>query len=390
MVDSDNDGIVVAYFDGDYRFQVKDSGDLNLDVTIDWDNVKLTSDSATMWEGNSGTSFPTAAAANRWHQFAQVTAGNELVFLGLNNGSSFRKFAQPIGKGADIVSLSALVPGSDGDYFDVTGTTTITSITGLGEGSKIRLHFDGAVTVTHNASSLVLPSGNNIVTQAGDELTFFEYSSGNWRLVSSSRPIEAKGADIISTAILPVLSPGYFDVTGTVAITSIADIGIGSVVKLHFDGILTITHNATDLLLPGATNITTSSGDEATFIQYAVGDWRMVGYSMAKIPAGISVPLARMATSVLDSSTAVLAGTSTAPAIQAFSATHRFYKMSIRGDGSVGWADGSQVDGAETVIAALHSNILRNSTFDNDVLRLVNGTGASHTAIYKIYDLTET
>lgn len=93
----------------------------------------------------------------------------------------------------------------------------------------------------------------------------------------------AKGADVASAAALPILTDGnYFDVTGTTAITSINTTGaIGTVIKLHFDGILTLTHHATDLILPSGANITTAAGDEAEFIEYASGDFRCTSYTRA-------------------------------------------------------------------------------------------------------------
>ena len=184
-------------------------------------------------------------------------------------------------KGADIASASALVLGADGNYFDVTGSNTIQSIGTVGIGFEVTLHFNSALTLEHHATNLILPSGNHIKTKAGDELTFKEYAAGDWRLISANRPIEAKNADIASAAALPVLAPGYADVTGTNAITSINSLGIGTEIKLQFDGILVLTHNATDLVLPGAANITTAAGDEAEFVEYATGDWRCTNYSKA-------------------------------------------------------------------------------------------------------------
>ena len=87
-------------------------------------------------------------------------------------------------KGADVASATALILGADGNYFDITGTTTITSIATLGVGTKVTLHFDDAVTLTHHATDLVLPGAANYTTTAGDELTFIEYVSGDWRCVS--------------------------------------------------------------------------------------------------------------------------------------------------------------------------------------------------------------
>jgi len=92
----------------------------------------------------------------------------------------------------------------------------------------------------------------------------------------------SKGADVASANALPILADGnYFDVTGVTTITSINTMGIGTLVCLHFDGILQITHNATDLILPTTADLTTAAGDEAIFVEYDTGDWRCTNYSKA-------------------------------------------------------------------------------------------------------------
>jgi len=91
-------------------------------------------------------------------------------------------------QGADVASATALAVLTDGNYFDVTGTTTITSInTTGGVGTLIKLHFDGALTLTHDATDLILPGGANITTAAGDEAEFIEYASGDYRCTNYSK-----------------------------------------------------------------------------------------------------------------------------------------------------------------------------------------------------------
>ena len=88
-------------------------------------------------------------------------------------------------KGADISSVGAqlvLVAGSD--FADVTGTTTITSISTRPAGSRFTFQFDGALTLTHNATTLILQGAVNLVTAAGDVLTFISEGGGNWRELS--------------------------------------------------------------------------------------------------------------------------------------------------------------------------------------------------------------
>ncbi len=87
-------------------------------------------------------------------------------------------------KGADIASASALPVGTDGNCWDVTGNTTITSINSLSVGTVIRLHFNASLTLTHHATDLILPGGANITTAAGDEFTLVEYASGDWRVTA--------------------------------------------------------------------------------------------------------------------------------------------------------------------------------------------------------------
>jgi hypothetical protein len=115
-------------------------------------------------------------------------------------------------KGADVSSASSLALGVDGNYFDVTGTTTITSIASLGVGTMVMLQFDAALTLTHNATDLVLPGGANITTAAGDHAIFVEYASGDWRCVSYQR---ASAAIVSPDQGELTISSGAITVTGT-------------------------------------------------------------------------------------------------------------------------------------------------------------------------------
>ena len=86
-------------------------------------------------------------------------------------------------KGANIVSASALTPLDDGNYFYVSGTTTIASIATLGTGTVIRLQFGGVLTLTHS-SVLVLPGAADITIAIGDVAEFSETGVGVWRMTS--------------------------------------------------------------------------------------------------------------------------------------------------------------------------------------------------------------
>lgn len=76
--------------------------------------------------------------------------------------------------------------GADGLRVLITGTTTITSF-GTGANTLRLVRFAGPLTLTHDAASLILPGGVDIVTEPGDCATFASDGSGNWRCRSFAR-----------------------------------------------------------------------------------------------------------------------------------------------------------------------------------------------------------
>lgn len=107
-------------------------------------------------------------------------------------------------KGSDIASAGTISIG-EGGYFHVTGTTTITDIDfATAKNGRIAvLVFDGALTLTHNSTTLVLPGGASITTAAGDSCIVAQDNSDNVKVVSYTR---ASGA--------PVVSSSGWDLTG--------------------------------------------------------------------------------------------------------------------------------------------------------------------------------
>ena len=89
--------------------------------------------------------------------------------------------------GANIASASTTnIGASTGNTLHVTGTTTITSFGTATTGARRTLIFDGILTLTHNATTLILPTGANIVTAVGDTAEFVKEADG-WRCVDYLR-----------------------------------------------------------------------------------------------------------------------------------------------------------------------------------------------------------
>jgi hypothetical protein len=84
-------------------------------------------------------------------------------------------------KTADVASAATCnIWGTTGNLTHITGTTGITSFgTAPQAGARRALIFDGAVTITHHATTLKLPGGKNLVTSAGDVLVVVADTTAN-------------------------------------------------------------------------------------------------------------------------------------------------------------------------------------------------------------------
>lgn len=92
---------------------------------------------------------------------------------------------------APIVTLASAATVNIGaaaaNTISISGTTTITAFDTIASGAKRVLAFQGALTLTHNATTLILPTGSSISTAAGDVAEFVSLGSGNWRCTGYMR-----------------------------------------------------------------------------------------------------------------------------------------------------------------------------------------------------------
>jgi microcystin-dependent protein len=106
-----------------------------------------------------------------------------------------------------------------------------------------------------------------------------------------------KGSDIASasTTDLGAVAGLFHDITGTTTITGFGTVRAGIWKVLKFEGALTLTHNATSLILPGGGDITTADGDIGIFTSEGSGNWRCLHYQFAtngSVPVGSVIPFA--------------------------------------------------------------------------------------------------
>ncbi len=228
------------------------------------------------------------------------------------------------------------------DNVQITGTTTIT---GLGSsaptGKRYWVRFAASLTLTYNATSLIIPGAANVTTAANDRMLVRHLGSGNWIVLdyvkADGTPVVGGGSisgltldrvpaasgsaslsdttltrteagnlhssgvasqstangvvDALATAEATVASATTTDlgavtsqnvqITGTTTITSFGTKTAGTIRRGRFAGVLTLTHNATSLILPGAANITTAANDTFEAVSLGAGNWLVYFYQKA-------------------------------------------------------------------------------------------------------------
>src|SRR5882724_5591239 len=178
----------------------------------------------------------------------------------------------------------------------VSGQTGLLTVTGLASTNRAKTVRDAADTILELGGSYT-PTGTwtslTMVTPALGAAT-------GTSLVLSSFLNEAKGADIASatTTDIGAATGNYVVVTGTVTITGLGTVQAGTRRIVKFSGALTLTHNATSLILPGSANITTVAGDTAMFISLGSGNWICVNYEQVTWTGSCSLVLATSPTFV--------------------------------------------------------------------------------------------
>lgn len=263
-VELDNAGRAIIYGSGAYRQVVKD-----VDGNTVWDQTTSdTSAAANSWAATStGTANAQAVSASN---FTSSDGQSIDLIWGFSNNSSLTvnpngtgpisvlrdTFSGPvacIGGEAVAGNLARLVyseatgafhltsyPLDDRTPFvsvasagtvnlgaqtsrniTITGTTTITSFGSSASTSYpvYRLTFTGALLLTHNGTSLILPGTANITTAANDSCVAIYLGAGNWLVTQYSR---ANGKAVVETDQIPARAGKKLQVLTTIDESAIA------------------------------------------------------------------------------------------------------------------------------------------------------------------------
>lgn len=185
------------------------------------------------------------------------------------------------------------------------------------------------------------------------KLTWTNLKTTLWSTITAMTAAfnEAQGANIASasTTNIGAATGNSLTVTGTTPIAAFDSVQAGTRRIVTFSGILTLTYNATSLILPTAANITTQVGDVVTFVSLGSGNWFCVSYLRADGTSLTTVPITRSALSGLTLSTAGASATMSIAAGQAADSTNAvLMSLAATSKTTAAWAVGAANGGLDT------------------------------------------
>ncbi len=129
------------------------------------------------------TSWSTTAASNQPDYSDSVGPSHLADNLRAIQAGVRYQFSSATAASASTVNMASVPQG----VVSISGTTTITGLGTVSAGIIKTLIFQGALTFTHNATTLILPGAASITTAAGDVAIMASEGSGNWRCLSYSK-----------------------------------------------------------------------------------------------------------------------------------------------------------------------------------------------------------
>jgi len=143
-------------------------------------------------------------------------------------------------KGANVASAATTdIGAATGQFIHITGTVGITALGTKTAGVVRRVVFDGALKLTHHATSLILPGAVDIYTAANDTAELVSEGGGNWRMLWFQRASAAPADGRHATC------EGRLTLTTGVAVTTSDVTAAGTVYFTPFKGNKVWLYNGT-------------------------------------------------------------------------------------------------------------------------------------------------
>ena len=327
LIDIPNDCTVLVHCDGSElrpgpnlvtsQFTIQDSTDTNKRVRFDVSGVTTGNTRTFAFPDNAGTLISDDATQTLTNKtFGDNLAMGSNRITGLAAGTALTNAANVQQVQEGLVAWCAA--GGTADVITGTYSPVITALT---DGMVVRFRSSAANATTTPTFQANATTARTIIRYTGEALKagdipaagyecwlVYQSATPRWVLMNpfvqrastaevltgtdadkavtpdSLNALWGEGANLDSSVSpLVVGDGGVFSVTGTSTITDIdfTTTTAGRTVWLKFNGALTLTHHATNLILPGAANITTAAGDWACFVSMGGDVVRCVNYERA-------------------------------------------------------------------------------------------------------------
>ena len=174
---------------------------------------------------------------------------------------------------ADVASATTTDLGAvASNNVRITGTTTITGLGSGAAGITRRVRFAGALTLTFNATSLILPSGATITTAADDMAVFTSLGSSNWICVNYDRK---SGSSLVSGGLSAATQAEQETGTSTTVAVSpgtqqFHPSAAKAWVKFNMSAVVSASHNVTSVTDSAVADFTINWNTDFSTANYAV------------------------------------------------------------------------------------------------------------------------
>lgn len=221
----------------------------------------------------------TAAVMNFDNAFRQLMA---ILRTDLDNGQVF------VTKAAGYTALAA----DNNAFYEFTASATLAltaAATLAADWHMMVFANGGAVTINPDGAELINGAATLVVADGNAAYIICTGTAFKAITIPSAASVALKAdllqpyADVASatTTDIGAAASQNVNITGTTTITGFGTVAAGTVRDGIFADILTLTHNGTSLILPGAANITTAAGDSFRAVSLGSGNWRVTEYELA-------------------------------------------------------------------------------------------------------------
>lgn len=177
------------------------------------------------------------------------------------------------------VSIDGLTQTPTTDY--TVSTTTLTFLTAPPLSSQIFVKYAQNFLYVDDYALAGPLSASGITGAAASGANTDITSLANFTVVGYMREAATVTVASAATTAIGAAASNNVDISGTTTITAFDTVADGVVKKGKFTGILTLTYNASTLILPGAANITTAVGDSYIARSNGSGAWIVLFYQRA-------------------------------------------------------------------------------------------------------------